>query len=391
MAGEGSTNNKIERQADKVLAKFYPPTKIQGVSRESDKLPDQSFFDVWELDFDKENSELPLVITGAESQIALQASLLRAIDQLLTARGLGFFDWDNWKDSFENGFNTFTTGSSPELKKLWESFVWEGVPKSDRPLIQELKLPANLKKISSFKVVQFFPNRKEKTNWIIFSGSYKEIANKIEDWWHQKTSGNSSFTTKGGELPYLKGRPLIKLYFLQDPVDVGVNAKGNLKKPIRGEISFRIMDKTDNDNNSLEKLTKTDLANYAKAIAEQLGGVKPFVWEKGKMIVSYRNRNQGFEGWYPVKSKASGLALITKLLAILKLPIDKTCVKYSETDDAAKAYPDTPAQFQIFGETVTLPHKRPIANVRFQNADIQLPSIKKTIPLVRLGTQVYKG
>ncbi|HLO48487.1 MAG TPA: hypothetical protein VK211_08755, partial [Kamptonema sp.] len=112
---------------------------------------------------------------------------------------------------------------------------------------------------------------------------------------------------------------------------------------------------------------------------------------KGKNTIIYRNRTQGFEGWYPIKNKASGIQLITKLVAVLGQKVQVGRIRYSEPDDAAKAYPDTPEETTILGEKVILGGQRPLAEVRFQNADIKLATSRRTIPLVRLRQNVYKA
>jgi hypothetical protein len=382
-------SNRGEREADRIINSLNLPTKIQGTPSDT-PLTEQSFFDVYELELNKATKEPPILISGNDAQIVLQTSLINALNQLLEFRGVSYFDFAEWVEQFENGFSSFTTGTSKELKKIWETMPYVGIAKENRPKIVEIKVNANKKVSVTYKAVQFYPDRKNINEWVIFTGNYREIAQQIQIYWNQKTAA-VGMSSNGGALPYLKGKPLIKLYFVQDAKDIETNAKGNLKKPVRGEISFRLMDKTDDPTATGDKLTKADLENYAKAIATELGGDKPFVWEKGKMICSYRNRKQGFEGWYAVKSKAAGVALISKILAILKLPVDKTKIHYGETDDAAKAYPDTAAKATILGEEVSLPLQRPLVNVRFQSAEIQLPTIKKTIPLVRLGMAVYKA
>ncbi len=72
------------------------------------------------------------------------------------------------------------------------------------------------------------------------------------------------------------------------------------------------MDKTDDPKSHLEKISKTDLKNYAKRISEEFGANGGHVWEKGKAVLSYRNRKQGFESWYLVRNKKSGITLVEK-------------------------------------------------------------------------------
>lgn len=109
-------SNRGEREADRIINSLNLPTKIQGNPTNA-PLTEQAFFDVYELELDKATKEPKLLISGNDSQIVLQTSLLNAINQLLENRGLRYFDFAEWVDQFENGYSKFTTGASKELKK----------------------------------------------------------------------------------------------------------------------------------------------------------------------------------------------------------------------------------------------------------------------------------
>jgi hypothetical protein len=381
-------NNRGEREADKVISNLNLPTQISGKPLNT-PLTEQSFVDIWELEFDVNSKEPKILISGNDSQIILQTSLLNAMNQLLANRGITYFNFEEWKESFENGYQSFNTGASEELKSLWKEFVYDGIKKDNRPKIVELKLHGNNKKKPTYKVVQFFPNRKSPTEWLLFSGSYREIAWQITNWWNQKVGSNHD--RKGGELPYLKGQPMIKLYFFQDFDKVGKKANGTKKQPVKGEITFRIMGKSDNPASpNVDKLSKSDLRTYAERIQKQFGDNGRYVWQKGKAVISYRNRPQGIECWYLVKSKAAGIELLKKILAVIDKPLDLKRVKYSITEAEDKAYPSTPETITVLGEQVVTAQQRPIADVRFVRAEIVLPSLTKPIQLVNRDKVVYK-
>ncbi|MCC3410100.1 MAG: hypothetical protein JGK17_32120 [Microcoleus sp. PH2017_10_PVI_O_A] len=204
-------------------------------------MEERSFFDVYELDFGRLDDEPPLVIAGNDAQIALQASLLRALDQMLTSRGLGSFNFWEWAKRFEIGFEGF---ESPELKKMRggkNKEVWPGVKREHRPLIRELK-PGDALGDIDFKLVQFFPNRSEKEEWKLFTGSYREIAQQIIIWWNQKEGGavSSGATTSRltSDISQLSKHPYISLYFRELPASAG----GRGGTQLESEISFRLMD-----------------------------------------------------------------------------------------------------------------------------------------------------
>ena len=228
---------KYEKEITKEVNKREAPTYIAGKNIEVN-LESRSYFDVYELDLARDEAEPPLIIAGNDAQIALQASLLKAVDQLLNERGLGAFNFKKWAEQFEEGFSLFTVNASPELKKMREGkdrSPWPGVPYGNRPKIVELKVPENVREKPDFKVVQFHPARDEKNTWLIFTGSYREIAAQIINWWNQK-SREKDTTAKGGVNSF-KGTPQINFMFR------GVNDK---KEAVTAEISLRLVKKTDN-------------------------------------------------------------------------------------------------------------------------------------------------
>ncbi|MEG4801593.1 hypothetical protein QUB63_17035 [Microcoleus sp. ARI1-B5] len=78
------TKNTSEAKVNRILQKSDPITRIAGQS--DAKVSDQSYFEVYELVLDKDgDEETKLLISGNEVFIALQASLLPAIQQLIRA------------------------------------------------------------------------------------------------------------------------------------------------------------------------------------------------------------------------------------------------------------------------------------------------------------------
>ena len=394
-----SADNRAEREVDEILGRLYQPTRITGVTREGEPLLDQSYFDVYEFDLDKNSKELPLVIVGSESQIALQASLLRAVDQLLTSRGLGYFDFEEWKESFENGFSGFTTASSPELKKLWEKQVWEGVDKASRPLIVEITRPKKEGKRSTFKVVQFFPNRKNKTEWKLFSGTYREIATDIEQWWHQKTGGGDSLSSKNSVIP-LEGQPLIKLFFEQDSSTAPVG-----KRLQTGVKYMRLMNFTDNPKIAstlgIELIRVQDIERLARKIntdfleVDKTATGKGFLWRKGRLCCNYRGaiaRRQGLEGYAYCRDEQDGVKLFTRMLGLIGLKPEDSQFSFNSNYKPSETYSSAPKEITVLGQKVEAKVKRPLVDVRFRSAVLYLPALGgKPIGLVNSSGVVFDG
>jgi hypothetical protein len=78
------TTERTEAKIARILAKSdHTVTRISG---QSDTKPsDESYFDVYELTLDKDDEPIKLLIAGSQTFIALQASLLPAIQKIVRA------------------------------------------------------------------------------------------------------------------------------------------------------------------------------------------------------------------------------------------------------------------------------------------------------------------
>lgn len=361
----------LKKEAFRKLAEQEAVTVIKG------KEGSEAHFALYEMELDG----VKLLLSGAESLIPLQISLLKAVDDLIKAR-LRIWnsqDFRRWADDFEEGFIQSVSEIKGEFSEWQRMRMPWGKPYNNRPKIQDISTPG-----FPYQTIIFYPDRSI-LDFLFFPGSYSEVAQQIVNWWNQRSDGSSIASGKGGNLPILKGQPLIQLYFEEDRDQVKT---GN--RPQKAEISFRILDKSANPKSPLPKITKADLQVIATNIQKQFGEGQRYVWKKGKETVSYRNRFQGFEGWYFVKSKQDGIDLISRLLAIRGLQIDRTCIYHSTNDAPDLAYPSNPPPILLLGESTDVASPRPLADVRFARAKAVLLKGQRPIELVRGSVVVYK-
>jgi len=323
-------------------------------------------------------------LSGREEDIAANGALFLALYDLAQRDRI---DFDEWFEQWSLGFpllnlNRETSNYSLSRNKQWRKM-------EERPRFKDWT-PLELRHKLSYRTIEVWLNRKIETESVILSGTDMQLINHCIQLEYESGASKNYIKSKGGNLPSLKGQPLITLEFAQDPDKVGISPTGNLIPPVTGTITFRIMDKSDDPKSNLDKISKTDLQNYAKRISEEFGANGGYVWEKGKAVLSYRNREQGFEGWYLVRNKLSGITLVEKLLAITGKKIKNTSIKFSETENAIEAYPETPAKAIILGEEIELPRERPLVDVRFREASIYLPRSRKDIQLVYFANAVYR-
>jgi hypothetical protein len=323
-------------------------------------------------------------LAGTPAELRQMMQIVQATRFVTGAR----VNFEAWFEQWEKGFPDFKEERNGNFSLTGDK-QWERIKKPEtRPRFREWT-NSQQRADYGFRVIEYWRDRSAEFNSIILSGTDLQLIQHIIQIEYEG-GGLTSTKGKGGNLPYLKGQPLITLEFVQDPDKVGVNSNGNLISPVTGTITFRIMDKTDDPKSHLEKISKTDLKNYAKRISEEFGANGCHVWEKGKAVLSYRNRKQGFESWYLVRNKKSGITLVEKLLAITGKKIETTCIKFSETENASDAYPEMPDKATILGEEIELARERPVVDVRFREASIHLPRSRKTIQLVLFANVVYK-
>lgn len=382
--------DKFEREISKEVNKREAPTYIEGKPL-SANLEDRSYFDVYQLDFGRLDDEPPLVIVGNDAQIALQASVLRAVDQLLAIRGLGPFKFQVWAKEFENGFGEFE--GSPELKKMRTKEVWPGIKKEDRPKIIELRPgrqlksgkvaedPGEVKSDWDFRVVQLFPNRSNKNDWKIFTGSYREIANHIINWWNQKEGGGAAGTMPRltSDISQLSKHPYISLYFKEIP------ASGRLGTPLESEISFRLMGEIEYEGLMPNKsvISIGDIKQYAKAVERIFNSDKdkPYRIQRGRGSYTYNNWPFGYKLWLLANSASEAERVFKDVLKIQNHVFDEIYMGIGASRNPAKAFPITQPKKKILNEDKGLPNRRQTGNVTFRWAKLVLPMCKEALVL----------
>jgi hypothetical protein len=373
-ANDPQDYGKFERKIAEEVNKREAPTFIEGKSIPVN-FEDRSYFDVWELDFGRLDDEAPLIIAGNDAQIALQSSLLRAIDQVLSARGLGPFNFAAWARQFETGFESFQ-GSS-ELKKMRVKEVWPGVKRENRPKIVELK-PDKTKGEWDFKVVQFFPDREVKTDWKIFTGSYREIAQAIQDWWNQKEGGESESVKPRltSDISQLSKHPYISLYFREPP------NSGRGGTPLESEISFRLMNEIEYEGllSGKSVISLADIKRYGKAIERIFNPVpdKPYIIQRGRGSYTYNDWPRGYKLWLLANSASEAERVFKDILKIQNHQFDEIYMGIGAARAPAKKYPNTQPIKKVVGEDKQLANQRQTGNITFKWAKLTLPMTKTT-------------
>lgn len=171
-------------------------------------------------------------------------------------------------------------------------------------------------------------------------------------------------------------KPQIMLYFQEDERDVEPGYP-----PITGEVSFRLMQHTS------ESITPAIAATYANRIKSEFAGGGGYVWQKGRTMLSYYDREKGYALKVLCRNKSDGRAVISKALDIQNHTPDWKLCKVNENEEPGAAYPAVPQNERIYGKNRRPPRSRPVGDVRFQYALLHVHGLQNPVCLVdRSGT-----
>ncbi len=169
-------------------------------------------------------------------------------------------------------------------------------------------------------------------------------------------------------------KPMVLLHFLQD-----TNKVQEEYRPIEGEISFRLMDVSFSSSSPDGQVAgMPQVIALAKKI-KSLFAKPPYVWKKGKEMVSYTNWEQGYQLQVACFDKTAGKALIEQVLDIRGRAPDWENANHITSEAPNKKYPAIPDKQIILGQSVRMPRQRPVADVIFRRASLHVHGLKPII------------
>jgi hypothetical protein len=343
----------------------------------------------WELipsqKLDKGKSYL---ISGTDSSVMNQASLIKALHEILGDR-LGYtIDFNNWFEDFSLEFkknpisNQFREGARPNDVDDEDLKYW-GVPYDERPKFKWIEPRENPteREMTEFhqlgySVIKFWKNRSKKDDFIFISGTLTELRQNCLDEMRVVNVGSTGSTSVGGFVSN-KGKPKVVLYFIEPLADVEVGYQ-----QIEARLSFRLSNLSERwDTPNLENLTLTDIEQLAVRIKTEFNTPTPYKIRKGKITVSYRDKANGLESYSYFYGKQDGIDFYKKMCLVAGKTFNLKFCKVTECQDEQAAYPIIPPEEQVLGETVRSERIRPMGDVYFFNSLLFLSSLTKPIPL----------
>lgn len=165
-------------------------------------------------------------------------------------------------------------------------------------------------------------------------------------------------------------RPKITLFFVEDAEDAEAGYK-----PVEMEVSWRLI------NERSTTITEAELRSIANKIKANFGAGNGRTFKKGRKIVRYRNREQGYDFLLRARDLGEGKELIREILSMNGDTVDTNIIKVSEVDSEADAFPYNPGTQVILGKRKSKPRRRPLVNVRFKYAYATVHGYNKPVYL----------
>lgn len=328
-------------------------------------------------------------LSGREESIAANGSLFLALYDLANQEKIDFKEW--W-EQWEYGFPSLT-------QRIESNYQLSGLTPcrspETRPRYREW-LPAATEKKLHYKTIEYWRDRSNETESVIFSGTDSQLVNQIIQLeWQNSGNGVGGLSGKNSK-PLLKGWPAIVLTFLEPNETIRRKPTGEPRSRVTGEKTIRCSGYSDDleiVQRGLAKLIgKGDIRRWATKIREEFASPDLYRWQKGRECLSYSGqiaRLQGVESYALVRTAQQGKELFEKLLRILDFTPDPAGFKYSENQAPELAFPANPPNFQLLGKEWEAETQRPNATVVFDNACLFLPKLRSPIPLVKGRSIVY--
>ncbi|MBD2210192.1 hypothetical protein H6G27_09910 [Nostoc linckia FACHB-104] len=158
--------------------------------------------------------------------------------------------------------------------------------------------------------------------------------------------------------------PQVVLWFREKTSEAKVRGS----YPARARVSFRIMD---------ENFTPTE----ARALAVKIKNIfatPPVKFQKGELKISYRDLKNGWEFILTPYSESEAREIITKTMELRNQVPDWELLSNTESGRNFK----TKRTKTILGQSVTMPNRRPIANVYFSHAELKIHGLTRDKILV---------
>ncbi|MDJ0553514.1 MAG: hypothetical protein QNJ68_03560 [Microcoleaceae cyanobacterium MO_207.B10] len=314
------------------------------------------------------DQDIRYYLAGPDWSVLQQSSLLKATHDMLAQR-LGYgIDFEKWFEDFEYEFQR----NLPSTKQIAGSKLkpW-GREVANRPKKLNLLTKKQAADLGYMKI-RFWKDRSVENDSEVLAGTYLELREQLLERMRVVDANVEVYgipTTTYQQI--FKFAPQVLLYFLEDPEDIdpAFNA-------VDGRVSFRVMGET------YKTIKPAKAQSLAEKIATIFGANNGLIWKKGKTVCRYYDSDNGYQFRISCRDKNEGKALITNVLALQNHNPHWSKLKTSNNEEPEQAYPIIPPKENVYDTNHYLPRKFPIADVRFQRAELHIWSRRKPVILV---------
>jgi hypothetical protein len=164
--------------------------------------------------------------------------------------------------------------------------------------------------------------------------------------------------------------PQVRLFFREDSDEVEDDYS-----PVTSEITFRLMGETP------QTMTEGKATILANKIKSTLGTNKGYRFQRGRIKITYLDKEKGYDFRLLVWDKLEGKELIKQVLDIQNHSPNWANLSVVERE---KTYPTIPGNHLLLGKSRRKPRERPVAHVRFRWAELKLHGLVNDIILYDL-------
>lgn len=368
-----------------------PPSRVSGW-RVLDLYPNR----------ETKNEFYRLAGTPAELRIMLQ--LIRHTQEIVKRFAAGGIVFEDWFKEWADGWDSFTSRTNAELN-LSTNYPAVETAKTDPNSGQVTTIPrwrqpgtkpayiewknATGGIPDGYRIIEYFPDRSQPFESVLFTGTDTEIANHIIR--YHSSAQNQEDEADGWRktlTPKTTGHPSVHFYFYKR--DTSTNKK------YFAEYSYILRDFVEFEGLSTageRVISKADIRQLAARIEQQFlpNRNSPFVLQKGREIYTYQLFNKGYHMWVPARNQTAAVDLFTRILATRPDTFDDRWMRKSQAVNPSKVYPPTPPSVTVLNRPMQLDEKHPIVDVPFRYAWIELPCVGERHILVSLSTRKQRS
>jgi hypothetical protein len=158
-----------------------------------------------------------------------------------------------------------------------------------------------------------------------------------------------------------KYHPQIHLYFEEKYAEADVGYK-----PLRSQISLRLM------NETTSTLTSSEALIIANKIKTLFHSGSPFFWKRGKELFSYIDQQNGYFFQLKAFDITNAKKVIEQVLDIRGHSPDWKLLNTKVNAEPSASYPTVPSSKTILGKSYKQPRIRPVGTVHFTHAVLHL-------------------